>query len=371
MSNAGDAEGWPQDAVADAEAMVAAGRAAAAVIALATHVALGKGGMRARLSLVRAMQAAGDIAGALRTARDACQLSPQDPDAAITLGDAFLAAGHLPDAMGEYQRAVRMMPDHKAARLALVHGWIEAGEAAQARDALRDAAAVGIDPHECDALSARIDTLEAMQRRSPQYVRHLFDQFATDYDARMVQLLRYQAPAILLELATLSLGGVIPKARTLDLGCGTGLGGVAFKPFASALDGIDLAPRMIEAARARNIYDRLDVADIESVLDGSRRYGRIIAADVLVYLGDLAPLFSGVARTLEPGAMFFFTVEAKTGDDPAPYALQETKRYHHREDYLRATAEAAGLSVRGLLQCTPRFNAGKPVPGFAVALGLA
>jgi predicted TPR repeat methyltransferase len=32
------------------------------------------------------------------------------------------------------------------------------------------------------------------------------------------------------------------------------------------MDGIDLAPRMIEAARSRGVYDDLTLGDIESIL---------------------------------------------------------------------------------------------------------
>jgi len=368
VSSTNDAGYWPPDPVEEAAALIAEGKVAAAIDALRALVSEGRGGVRAHLALVRALVAAGDTQEALLIAREASALAPQDVDVALTLGDALNAAGDLPAAIGACQRAVRIEPQHAGARLALVKGWIEAGEAAQARAALSEAAAM-IDAQSINEITQAITNLEGMARRSPQYVRHLFDQFSTDYDARMLQLLQYRAPQILLDLARLLLGPKPPGTRTLDLGCGTGLSGLAFKPFATELEGIDLAPRMIEAARARNIYDRLDVADIETALDGSRRYGRIIAADVLVYLGDLAPLFAGVARTLEPGGLFLFTVEAKSGDDPAPFALQSSKRYHHREDYLRSAAEAAGLSVRGLLQCTPRFDAGKPVPGYAVAVG--
>jgi len=369
VSSTNDAGYWPPDPVEEAAALIAEGKVAAAIDALRALVSEGRGGVRAHLALVRALVAAGDTQEALLIAREASALAPQDVDVALTLGDALNAAGDLPAAIGACQRAVRIEPQHAGARLALVKGWIEAGEAAQARAALSEAAAM-IDAQSINEITQAITNLEGMARRSPQYVRHLFDQFSTDYDARMLQLLQYRAPQILLDLARLLLGPKPPGTRTLDLGCGTGLSGLAFKPFATELEGIDLAPRMIEAARARNIYDRLDVADIETALDGSRRYGRIIAADVLVYLGDLAPLFAGIARTLEPGGLFFFTVEAKTDDD-APFALQATKRYHHREDYLRNAAETAGLSVRGLLQCTPRFDAGKPVPGYAAAVAKA
>ena len=43
----------------------------------------------------------------------------------------------------------------------------------------------------------------------------------------------------------------------LDLGCGTGLGGAAFRPFVDRLVGVDLSPAMIAQAAAKGLYDRL------------------------------------------------------------------------------------------------------------------
>jgi len=44
------------------------------------------------------------------------------------------------------------------------------------------------------------------------------------------------------------------------------------------------------------------------------------------------------------------------------------RRYRHGEDYLRLEAERSGLEVMGLLQCTPREDAKRPVEGLALAL---
>ena len=43
----------------------------------------------------------------------------------------------------------------------------------------------------------------------------------------------------------------------LDLGCGTGLAGEAFRPHVDWLEGVDLSPGMIAQARKKTIYDRL------------------------------------------------------------------------------------------------------------------
>lgn len=207
----------------------------------------------------------------------------------------------------------------------------------------------------------------ARARRSPaSYVRHLFDQFAPDYDHRMLDELAYRAPDILRGLADMLVAAEPGTLDVLDLGCGTGLAGKSFTDLARRLDGVDLSPGMIAHAQHCGIYDELAVADGESFLnEKGRPYDLILAADMLVYLGDLGPLFRGAASCLKPGGLFLFTVE-KSLD--AEYERGPKRRYRHSEAYLRGESARAGLEVMGLLDCSPRQDDGLPVEGFAVAL---
>ena len=204
-------------------------------------------------------------------------------------------------------------------------------------------------------------------RSDAGYVRHLFDQFASDYDERMRGNLGYRAPEILRDLGLMVSGGTLRKTPTLDLGCGTGLAAPAFRPGATTLTGVDLSPQMIAQAKAGGMYDVLEVADIEGFLGSTKkRFGRVVAADVLVYLGDLAAVFAGVRRVLKPGGVFLFTVERHEGADN--FVLQETRRWAHRRDYIETAAAAQGFDLRGLIDCTPRYNKGVAIPGLAGAL---
>jgi predicted TPR repeat methyltransferase len=159
-----------------------------------------------------------------------------------------------------------------------------------------------------------------------------------------------------------------PPLRILDIGCGTGLVGVAFKDLTQGgrLDGIDIAPRMIEAARARGIYNDLIVGDLETVLAAPGvSYDLIVSADTMTYFGELAPAFSGVANRLEPGGFYLFASEAKTGNG---WEKTKVHRYRHSEAYLREAAGRAGLEFVHLAHCTLRREENEPVQGFAVAL---
>lgn len=346
-----------------AEDALSAGRPDEALAVLAPLAKAGRLGPLGQLTLGRALSAAGRLDEAVAALREVNSMNRNWPEAAVAFGRALAANNALPAAIAEYQRALRANPDCGAAELALAEAWAEAGEVEKAAARLASAAAMGEDGA---ALRARLDAMRGQARSDAGYVRHLFDQFSSDYDTRMRGSLAYRAPEILAELMAMVSGGKPKKVPTLDLGCGTGLAAPAIAPFATELTGIDLSPQMIAQASVGGLYGDLIVGDIETWLaETPKRFGRVIAADVLVYLGDLARVFAGVKRVLKPGGLFLFTVECSETLD---FMLQETKRWAHSEAYLQAQAAAHGFDVRGLIACTPRVNKGVPIPGLAGAL---
>lgn len=365
------------DPIADAQALIAAGRPHDAARDLRARLAGGRGGALARTTLVTALLASGDVRGALAEAREAVSLNPDVPAVLVALGQALLAAENLPAAIAELQRALRLDPEHLQARFLTGRAWAEAGEADKALEifASLDPATPGLDAPLLAQWTARARAMKDAARSDPGYVRHLFDQFAADYDTRMRGPLAYAAPEILRELFDLVHGAGMAMQgglAILDLGCGTGLSGAAFQPLASRMDGMDLSPAMIERARARGVYDRLMVGDIETALAlPGPSYDLILAADTLVYLGDLAPSFRGARFRLAPEGYFLFTVEAADEGFSGDYSLGPKRRWRHSEAYLRAAAAAAGFAVAGLVTAAPRQEAGLPVAGFAVALEAA
>jgi predicted TPR repeat methyltransferase len=350
-----------EDPIEAAEALMAQGRAGEAARDLRARLAAGRGGLLARLTLVKALLASGDISEALEEAREAVSLNPNVAPAVLGLGEALLAAEYLPTAIAELQRALRLDPDLARARELLAAAWLKAGEADKALQALRE-----LDEPPA-AMIAAAEAIKTAARSDPGYVRHLFDQFSADYDARMIGQLAYAAPQILSDLAAMVMPGRA-QLSILDLGCGTGLAGAVFKPLAARLEGVDLSPAMIAKARARHIYDRLDVADLETALAApGPAYDLILAADTLVYLGDLATVFASVPARLGPDGFFLFTVE-KAQDEG--FELGPKRRWRHSEAYLRTLAGQSGLQVAGLVAAAPRQEAGEPVEGFAAALSL-
>jgi predicted TPR repeat methyltransferase len=123
---------------------------------------------------------------------------------------------------------------------------------------------------------------------------------------------------------------------------------------------------MIEAAGRRGIYDQLILGDIETVLQAfERSYDLILAADTMIYFGDLAPTLSGAFKRLRPGGFYLFAVERLEGES---WEQTESRRFRHSESYLRAAAADAGLVFADSMSCVLRRQGNEPVQGLTVAL---
>lgn len=231
--------------------------------------------------------------------------------------------------------------------------------------------ALSLRPDLTEASENRLNALFELKRTSrcpPAYMRMLFDDFAPHYDDTMLNKLEYRGHLHLRTMAEHVIEPLEPGRRILDLGTGTGLVGETFKDVARGgrLDGIDISPRMIEAARGRGIYNELILADLETVLhEAGLSYELILAADTMIYIGDLAPTLLGVAKRLEPGGFYIFAVESKDGSG---WEQTEKNRFRHSEAYLREQAAAADLHFVDIMTCPLRYEGGMPVAGFAVAL---
>ncbi|WP_281288640.1 tetratricopeptide repeat protein [Azospirillum lipoferum] len=336
----------------------------------------------ARLGLARCLAALGRAEDALGEFREAVALRPDDRDAVLALADALTASGDALAAVELLQPLARRYEDDATVHHALGRSWLALREPVKALAALRRArdAAEGDEAAAIDRLITALEAGEGADL-SAAYVRALFDRYADRFDQDLVGKLGYAAP----DLLRSAVDRVMPGAtglRILDLGCGTGLAGVTFKPLAAHLAGVDLSPRMVEKARQRTLHDRplydeLDVGDVVEAMERTPGgWDLLVAADVLVYIGDLVAIFAAAARALPPGGRFAATVERLPSGAAAealaePFVLGATRRYAHAESYVRQTAEAAGFTIRLMEPCTPRREKGMPVPGLLFVVELA
>jgi predicted TPR repeat methyltransferase len=266
-------------------------------------------------------------------------------------------AGDLPGAVDLRQRALRVDPYDLDSILELGRLWRELADVERAQSWYRRALA--LDPNSAEA-AAGLTGLEHGHGLSQAYIRTLFDQYADRFDRDLLGALGYRAPELAASL--LARAGMAPGAADiLDLGCGTGLSGLALKPFARSLDGVDLSPAMIGKARERAIYRTLATGEATAFLAGASDSWDVIAAvDMLNYIGDLTPIFIAVAARLRSGGILVGTVERNAGSG---VMLSEKRRHRHGADALSAALGAAGMRPVDLVEDTLRTEAGTAVAG--------
>ena len=283
------------------------------------------------------------------------------------------AAGDHAAAADLFAQALELVPGWAAGWFALGTARLAAEDRAGAAEAYRQV--LRIDP--ADRFGAMLKLALIGEAPTPEvapaaYVRDLFDQYAADFDVALVERLAYSVPWTIADrLERLVPAGDGPAfARALDLGCGTGLAGEALRRRVGWLAGVDLSPAMIAAAGRKGIYDTLATGDLAEALAGEAAgYDPVTAADVLIYLGDLAPVFAGVARVLDPGGIFAFSVQLHAGEPGGPgWVLGEDMRYHHSRRYLESLAAANGLAARLVEDAVCRCDRGLPVDGLVVFL---
>src|SRR5262249_58428588 len=79
--------------------------------------------------------------------------------------------------------------------------------------------------------------------------------------------LNYRAPELLFRaVETAHATARMKFGSVLDLGCGTGLAALPFRPFGDWMVGVDLSRGMLAQARAKGLYDRLVESEIPDFL---------------------------------------------------------------------------------------------------------
>jgi predicted TPR repeat methyltransferase len=115
------------------------------------------------------------------------------------------------------------------------------------------------------------------------------------------------------------------------------------------------------------LYANVVHADVAEYLRTTgQRYDLIFAADVFIYIGDLEPVFTGVARVILPGGVFCFSAEL--AERAATFALKTSLRYGQSERYIRDLADRHGFGIVKLLYHPIREDQQQPIAGMYVYL---
>ena len=200
---------------------------------------------------------------------------------------------------------------------------------------------------------------QTIDRSPPNYIVDHFDAFAEGFDAQLVSALGYDIPQkICAAVREITPAGDLHD--TLDAGCGTGLCGPLLRPVSRTLTGVDLSPKMLEQAGRKGVYDALACEELTTFLGRSPdQFDLIVAADLMVYFGNLTPLLLAAATALRPGGLFAFSTELWTGEG---YRLLPSGRFSHAPEYVRFLAEPAFAEVRSV-ETTIRLEADRRLPG--------
>ena len=435
--HAGDIEGAARDAAEavvlerrDPEAkallgvlLLELGRIADAVACLGEAVAAEPGNPGFAAGLAAAYEAAGDVDAALAVLL-------RNIAAAPNLAEQRNAAILLCVRRRDFRQAVRLAEDTRKAGIAdacsfglMGHALSSLGQHAEAAEAYAEALKLGPDDPYVRHLVAAAGVVPGAERAPAEYLRTVFDGYAERFEPHLVSL-GYRVPGLfrgaLLRHPKIAMGETL--GPVLDLGCGTGLVGLAISDLPlGPLIGVDVSPRMLDQARAKRVYTSLIEADLMQPLppagssrkteqSGARSATReddrvgdkagsaahlpdrplpplpaglarfmcevpvILAADVLCYFGALEALFAAAHTALIPGGWFIGSLEELLPDHDGithgngNWALQRQGRYAHSPAYLRAAASGAGFRFLRLDHETFRYEANAPVRGLLFVL---
>ena len=236
---------------------------------------------------------------------------------------------------------LRETPNEESLYQALASLWRECGDEEKLADVLKrwlerfPGNPVAEHILKCQMGSSEREN-DSIERASDAYVRHVFDRFAASFDESLADL-NYRSPMMTGQALAERIGPPDAATRTmrvLDGGCGTGLCGPYLLPYSSWLTGVDLSQKMLERARAREIYDELIESELTDFLKRSAenpdaRWDLFLASDVFNYFGNLSEALTLVHRVLTEKGWIAFSVETQLTPSEQFYEATTTGRYRH------------------------------------------
>jgi predicted TPR repeat methyltransferase len=279
---------------------------------------------------------------AVMVCRAMLDISPLDGDGLYHLAGCLRELGEHDESADTLVRLLALQPDHlpaigSLACLRQVQGRMD--EACSCYQRLQD-----LDPGNLTA-SHMVAALrgEQVATAPDDYVRAVFNGYADGFEASLVESLGYCVPEELRRGVDLLTGGERRFSHLLDLGCGTGLVGEAFRDICSCATGVDIAGEMIAITREKGVYDHLTVAGILPFLEETAaRYDLVALADVLIYLGDPGPVLAAIGQVASDDALLCFSVET---DAVGTFCLRPTGRFAHSAEHIAAVARRTGWKV--------------------------
>jgi len=312
----------------------------------------------------------GYTAESLEPMQKAVQIMPTDYEAFNNLGVTLRALGKYDQAVSCYKRALELKPDYPEPYGNMGAALRDQGKLKEALTAYQRKLKLTPEDGEVQHQVASLTGMNT-ERAPDKYVESVFDDYADRFDAHLQGVLKYDAPSKLVEMVSRHATPPAEKWRILDLGCGTGLIGVASAHLARQLIGVDLSTKMLAKAKARGIYQQLHHADLLTMMKGEApaSHDVVFSADVFIYIGKLDEIVAETRRLLTPGGIVAFSIEspdAEPGVTPPDYELQNTGRYRQSAAYIQRLASEHGFATLDMAPTVIRTDAHKAINGHLV-----
>jgi len=303
----------------------------------------------------------GDTDRGMIMIRRALEIEPANPLILNNIGVILSDVGDHGNASTFLERGLSLDPNNIDMLFNLSGLYNCLGQPDQARQALERLLAVQPQHESARHMLAALNGAES-DTAPARYITETFDKYAYRFDSHTQSHLGYNAPSMLAELLS-PMAQNEPFKRVLDLGCGTGLAGIALQGMARHLTGIDLSSQMLDVAAGKNIYDELVCDDISAYLQRTDdRFDLVVAADVFIYVGRLEPLFDRLEAATTGNAVLACSIERLPSGAPG-YELQPTGRFAHTPEYLCSTAERIGFTLQEHREHDLRKENGAWIPG--------
>lgn len=329
-------------------------------------------------------------------------LSPRDASTAFDRAQAFVLLDH-PDRLDAAQHAFTLNPSGEGPILLLLKVQLETKDIKAAFATVEEAAThhpspgglllacakifaqAGYKDHatrlldmarplqgdkmaEFNFVAAGINGTQPESASQAEMAETIFDKFAKDYDKVLTDI-GYKVPELITEMLAATSLKKNKRLQVLDAGCGTGLCAKLLRPYAKGLHGADISAAMLEKAKKKRVYNNLTRADLnQPATIPLGPFDLVVAADVLIYFGDLSAVIMALSQRLSPAGWLLLTVE-DGGELPASgFDLGTSGRFKHSQTHIEAALAAAGMGrPKQLHHRVLRHEFGTAINGLAVA----
>ena len=274
------------------------------------------------------------------------------PKTNFELGCNFAEQGKWHDAMFRFRVTLYLQPNYPQALYNLGCCYFRLNQQDKAISTLRQV--LRNQPGNMDAvfMLAAINPRALPADQRPQQmpralVTKFFSSIAPEYTRTEVEN-KYQGGAAVAEQVKPMLppeGGL----SVVDLGCGTGLAAVPFRPVAREMIGVEMTPAMAAQAKGqmlqgRTLYEQVIEADISAMGQElpAAVADLVLLVNVVQFVGALNGVMQGAARLLKPGGFLAVTIEPYLNTDG--FGVTASGRFGHTAGYTQQVAASVGLA---------------------------